>query len=284
MGDGGRWTVAAFGRRAVRHLAWRAGRVYTATTDALRRGDRVVIMTPPAGLRFGNWLYLWLDAHQRTAAGEPTLVLEAPGMAPWLNEFPRLRDLTVTRDRMRFHDRREWDEESWTQRFGIDFTRSTLDAFIDSTLVPELHEDQGETLVINVRRGDYFSDPTHAARYGWDIAGYVADALAAGGPAGRALVVSDDPQWCRDELDALIRATVAHVDYTRPDPSANFRTIAGARRLIGTNSTFSYWGGYVAGARFISPQIIMPRFHGRLPTGSDAYQLDPSWTVIEGHH
>jgi len=277
-------TAASFGRRVARHLAWRAGRAYAVTADALRRGERVVVMTPPAGLRFGNWLYLWLDAHQRTASGEPTLVLEAPGMAPWLREFPRLRDLSVARDRMRFHDRREWNENSWSQRFGVDFTRSTLTAFVDSTLVPELHEDHGETLVINVRRGDYFSDPTHAARYGWDIVGYLADALASAGPAERALVVSDDARWCRDELDALIRARIPLVDYADPDPSANFQTIAGARRLIGTNSTFSYWGGYVAGARFASPQIIMPRFHGRLATGSDAYQLDPSWIAIAGHH
>ena len=286
MAEGDRMTVAAFGRRAARHLAWRAGRVYTVTADRLRRGDRVVVMTPPAGLRFGNWLYLWLDAHQRTAAGEPTLVLEVPGMAPWLDEFPRLRDLTVTRDRLRFHDRREWNEDSWSQRFGLDFTRSTLDAFIGSALLPELRadEDQGETLVINVRRGDYFSDPTHAARYGWDIAGYIVDALAAAGAAGRALVVSDDAQWCRQELDPLIRSSVADVAYAEPDPSRNFRAIAGARRLIGTNSTFSYWGGYVAGARFPSARIVMPRFHGRLPQGSDAYQLDPSWIVVDGHH
>jgi Glycosyl transferase family 11 len=277
-------TAASFGRRVARHLAWRAGRAYTVTADALRRGDRVVVMTPAAGLRFGNWLYLWLDAHQRSAAGEPTLVLEAPGMTPWLDEFPRLRALTVSRDRMRFHDRREWDDESWTQRFGVDFTRASLDAFIDSTLVPGLDGDQGDTLVINVRRGDYFSDPNHAARYGWDIVGYLVHALAAAGSAERALVVSDDAQWCRDELDVLIRATVPLVDYAEPDPSANFRAIAGARRLIGTNSTFSYWGAYVAGARFGSPQIIMPRFHGRLPWGSDAYQLDPAWIIIEGYH
>lgn len=284
MEDGERRRVASFVRRAGRHVAWRTRRAYTVTADGLRRGDRVVVMTPPGGLRFGNWLYLWLDAHQRTAAGEPTFVLEAPGMTPWLQEFPLLRDLTVTRDSLRFHDRREWNEESWNQRFGVDFTRSTLDAFIGSTLVPDMHGDTGERLVINVRRGDYFSDPHHAARYGWDISGYLVDALAVAGPAERALVVSDDAQWCQDELDGLIRAMVPDVDYDEPDPAANFRSIAGARRLIGTNSTFSYWGGYVAGARFGSPQVIMPRFHARLATGSDAYQLDPSWIAIDGHH
>lgn len=277
-------TLSEFGRRAVRHLAWRAERVYARAADSLRRGDRVVVMTPPAGLRFGNWLYLWLDAHQRTAAGERTYVLEAPGMEPWLEEFPGLRELTLTRGELRFHDRREWDEQSWSQRFGIDFTRASLDAFIAEALSPQLDEDHGDTLVLNVRRGDYFSDPTHLATYGWDVAGYIRAALEMAGSAEQALVVSDDPAWCRRELDAMLRAGIRQIAYAAADPRANFRAIAGARRLIGTNSTFSYWGGYVAGSRFESTRIVMPRFHGRLPHGTDAYQLDPSWVVIDGHH
>jgi hypothetical protein len=54
-----------------------------------------VIVTPVAGLRFGNWLYLWLQAHARSAAGRPTRVQSAPGMQPWLEAFPRLRDPTL---------------------------------------------------------------------------------------------------------------------------------------------------------------------------------------------
>ncbi|GAA3635367.1 hypothetical protein GCM10022200_18350 [Microbacterium awajiense] len=250
----------------------------------LRRGDRVVVMTPLAGLRFGNWLYLWLDAHQRAAAGEPTRVLEAPGMAMWLDEFPRLRKLTVSASEMRFHDRREWNDDSWTQRFGIDFDRVSVDAFVRETLIPELSEDLGDTLVVNVRRGDYYSDPVHRKRYGWDVPGYLAEALGRTARAERVRVVSDDAHWCREHLDTLLSAHSSQVDYDEPDPVANFRAIAAARRLIGTNSTFSYWGGYVAGARFDSPEVIMPRFHGRFEVGTDAYQLDPKWTVIDGHH
>src|SRR6478736_552168 len=92
-----------FARRAIRHSAWRIRRATTVAADAIRRGDRTLITTPQVGLRFGNWLYLWLDAHRRTHAGEPTVVLEAPGMEIWLEAFPALRSLTVSRDLVRFH-------------------------------------------------------------------------------------------------------------------------------------------------------------------------------------
>src|SRR6478736_2358022 len=137
--------------RVARHVAWRAERMTTATLDAMRRGDRTLIATPQAGLRFGNWLYLWLDAHQRTAAGDRTIVLEAPGMDVWLEAFPALRGLTVSRDLLRFHDRREWDLlTSWKQRFDVDFTRQSLDAFIADCLAPYIHAEESGMLVINV--------------------------------------------------------------------------------------------------------------------------------------
>ena len=270
--------------RIARHVAWRVGRVTAPTLDAMRRGDRTLITTPQAGLRFGNWLYLWLDAHQRTAAGDPTVVLEAPGMDVWLEAFPGLRGLTVRRDLVRFHDRREWDlATSWKQRFGVDFTRQSLNAFIADCLASEVNADASEMLVINVRRGDYYSNPGLRERYGFDQPGYLKEALARVGRVARALIVSDDPDWCRENLLELVEATSETVDFADRDPVSNFTAVAGASRIIGTNSTFSYWGAYVSGVVREAPVVVMPRFHGRLPQGSDAYQLDPRWIVIDGY-
>jgi hypothetical protein len=250
----------------------------------MRRGDRTLITTPPAGLRFGNWLYLWLDAHQRTCAGERTVVLEAPGMEVWLDAFPALRALTTPRDLVRFHDRREWDAEtSWKQRFGIDFTRQSMDAFISECLAPYIRADDTGMLLINIRRGDYYSDPGHRARYGFDQLGYVQDALTRVGPVDRTLIVSDDPDWCRENLLEMVQAASEIVDFADREPVSNFRAVACASRIIGTNSTFSYWGAYVSGVVHASPVVVMPRFHGRLPQGSDAYQLDPRWIAIDGY-
>ena len=273
-----------FPARAARHLAWRVERITTAALDAMRRGDRTLITTPPAGPRFGNWLYLWLDAHQRTLAGERTVVLQAPGMDVWLEAFPALRGLTVARDLVRFHDRREWDAEtSYKQRFGVDYSRRSMDAFISDCLAPYIRADDTGMLVINVRRGDYYSDPGHRARYGFDQLGYVEDALARVGHVDRTLIVSDYPDWCRENLLETVEAASEAVDFAERDPVSNFKTVARAGRIIGTNSTFSYWGAYVSGVLHASPVVVMPRFHGRLPQGSDAYQLDPRWIAIDGY-
>lgn len=56
-----------------------------------------------------------------------------------------------------------------------------------------------------------------------------------------------------------------------------------AWRLIGTNSTFSYWGGYVGDALRGDDQerrVVMPWFHQRTLNDGAADQLDPSWTII----
>jgi hypothetical protein len=269
--------------RVSRHVVWRVGRMTTATLDAMRRGDRTLIRTPQAGLRFGNWLYLWLDAHQRTVAGKPTVILAAPGMDIWLEAFPALKRLTVSPELVRFHDRREWDlETSWKQRFDLDFTRQSLNAFILDCLAPSIEADDSGMLVINVRRGDYYSNPGLRERYGFDQLGYLKDALAKVGHVDRALIVSDDPDWCRDNLLGLVAAQ-ATVDFAERDPVSNFKAVAGASRIIGTNSTFTYWAAYISGALHPSPVVVMPRFHARLPQGSEAYQLDPSWIAIDGH-
>lgn len=241
-------------------------------------------MTPPAGLRFGNWLYLWLHAHESTAAGRPWMVLEAPGMDEWFDAFPGLRDLTVSREQLRFHDRRVWGDRSWNQRFGDEFTRAALDAFISDVLAPGVPTDDSDTVVVNVRRGDYYAQEHLRARYAFDQVGYLAEALKLIGPASRIRLVSDDPEWCRENLGELLDGHAAEVVYEPRGAIGNFLAVSGSRRLIGTNSTFSYWGGYIAGVKHPDARIVMPRFHARTPEGTDAYQLDPSWTIIDGHH
>lgn len=270
--------------RIARHLAWRAGRVRTLAVDRLRRGDRTVTMTPPVGLRFGNWLYLWLRAHAESADGRPWLVLEAPGMTEWLDAFPGLQALTVGRKQLQFHDRRNWDERAWNQRFGEEFSREQLQAFIRDALAPGIPIAHDDALVVNVRRGDYYAQPHLRERYGFDQVGYLREALELAGPTARIRLVSDDPEWCRENLDALLRGHASDVAYEPRGALGNFLAVAGARRLIGTNSTFSYWGGYIAGALQADAQVIMPRFHARTEEGTDAYQLDPAWTIIDGYH
>lgn len=239
-------------------------------------------MTPAGGMRFGNWLYLWLDAHQRTASGEPTLVLERDDMTPWLEEFPALRTLSIEPTLLRFHDRRDHNVRK-PNRFGVDFTRESLRAFIGECLAPALTPDETDTLVVNVRRGDYYTADVFREMFGFDQLGYLRAAVGLTGSAERVLVVSDDEAWCRDNVDDIVRPVAAAVEYMPTDPRANFRAVAGARRIIGMNSTFTYWAAYTAGVLHAAPQIVMPRFHARNVEGGEAVQLDPEWTIIDGY-
>lgn len=273
----------AFMNRASSHARWRVRRAVAVTTDRMRRGDRTVIMTPPAGLRFGNWMYLWLDAHQKSAAGSPTIVLASPGMEPWLEAFPALRALTIAREELRFHDRREWNDRDWRQVFGTDYTRESLHRFIRECIADGIPLAPPGRLVINVRRGDYYARPELRERYGFDQVGYLRAALAEFADIEDVLVVSDDADWCRANVAPLAPAT-ATFEYAEPDPVGNFLSVAGARRIIGMNSTFTYWAGYVADAIRPDAEIVMPLFHSRLYDPTDAHQLDPQWTALRGFH
>lgn len=265
-------------RRAVDATTRQAG----AAVDLLRLGDRTVLRTPPAGMRLGNFLYLWLHAHGRSTPERPVRVLESRGMAQWWQVFPRLRDLSVTRDELRFSDRREWEPEWLYQRFGIDFARPQLHAFIDDALLPALAPGPSDgRLVINVRRGDFYATEFEA-KHGFDVVGYVTAAVAHFDGARSALVVSDDADWCRTHLGDLLIDRIGDIEYAAPDPLANLRAIASAQRLIGANSTFSYWGAYIADRTHEHAQIVMPRFLARMAHGHDAHQLDPSWTALDG--
>jgi hypothetical protein len=268
------------GARAKRATVRRVRGAADAAVNLMRRGELTVIMTPPVGLRLGNLLYVWLRAHRASLSGTPTLALASRAMEPWLTAFPALNELTIRPDSLRFRDRREWDDVWLYQRFGVDFTADDVDAFVRATVAPHIVPDDSGTLVINVRRGDYYAE--FIGKYAFDQVGYVGAALDRVGPAERVLVVSDDPEWCRAHLDPIIRTKASAVDYAEPDPLANFHSVARASRIIGTNSTFTYWAAYVAGVIHPGAAVVMPRFHARMTHGTDAHQLDPRWTVLDG--
>ncbi|GAA4407766.1 hypothetical protein GCM10023168_24190 [Fodinibacter luteus] len=254
----------------------------------VRRGSRTVRETPP-GLGFGNFLYLWLRADSEQARGHDHRVVRVPGMDPWLDMFPSIRGLLVERRDVRPWDRRD---PSWNQRFGVEFTREELQAFIRRHLIgsqlTRLGDADRRSVVVNVRRGDYYSVPRLRGQYSFDIPAFLDVALDASvrgaGPVERIRVVSDDVGWCRERLDGLLRRRAGTVEYQAlsSTPQEDFRAVATSPRIIGTNSTFSYWAGYVSS--FLhgeQAQVVVPAFHARHVDGGRAYQLDPAWTIVE---
>ncbi len=241
----------------------------------------MVIWTPPSGLRLGNLLYVWLQAHHRQAAGEDVRVLRVPAMEEWLERFPSLRELSIAREDVRFADRRQWDSAWQYQRFGVDFTRAQLQAFARQVFADRLGNSAEDRLVVNVRRGDFYGTPFEA-KHGFEIVPYVEAALSCFPDKEHALIVSDDPEWCRTHIQELVQARGGTVAYATPHAEDNLFALARSEAIIGANSTFSYWGAYLADAFHDGARIVMPRFHARMAQGSDAFQLDPRWVSLEG--
>lgn len=259
----------------------------------LRRGSRFVYSTPDRGRGFGNFLYYWLRAEIEQSRGRDYRVLHAPAMEPWLAELPAVRErLVIGPGDLRFSDRRIASESTWVDRFGTDFSREQLHGFIGeyligSALLGARRTAEPRVLVVNVRRGDYYSDLALRGFYGFDIQGYIETALplaaASRGPIDTVRVVSDDVEWCQVKLDRIIRGYSGEIDYcpATDSPQENFRRVANASRIVGTNSTFTYWAGYVSNVLHGSDsQVVMPDFHARHLNGGRAYQLDPEWDIV----
>jgi hypothetical protein len=252
-----------------------------------RRGPRTVIWTPE-GIGLGNFLYLWMAAFTRQRASEDWRVLHTPAMDPWLNEFPRVSaSLLVKRFEVKLRDRRDL---GWHQRYGIHFTREDLESFLQEFVTsarPKRTSDPqvaGE-LVINVRRGDYYTVPKFRGLYSFDTVAYVRRALEMScdqeGVPTKVRIVSDDIAWCKSRLDWV--SSYAPVEFSAGSPQADFWRLATTRRLILANSTFSYWGAYASNVIHEGHHgsVFAPRFHRRDLNGGMAWQLDPRWSIIE---
>lgn len=249
----------------------------------LRPGKRIVLLTPPK-MGFGNHLYMWLWVHGQNRSGRTSVLTYDEKMAHWLNVLPSLSSLTIEPGDVKWSDKRV---VLWAQQFGRDWTIEQMSSFISIYLKPFLSADvdlDPGRVVLSVRRGDFYSNPDFRRMYGFNINGYVEKALEVQRGLGRVQrvhVVSDDPEWCRNNLSAL--GTVPTVSYEEVgSPERHFRQLCSAGRLVLSNSTFAYWGAYVAVHRGADPRnVVAPWFHSRADYDGRAYQLDPRWTVVE---
>lgn len=261
--------------------------------SVVRRGPRQVLWVPD-NVNLGNFLYHWLRAHRDQTSGLDVRARTSAAMRPWLEAIPQASRLVVAPEEVRFGDLRVMGMH---QDWGVDYDGETLHRFVREILLPSgaLHEHPAtelgvDDLVINVRRGDYYSHPVHFQTYGFDQSDYIRQAvelsLQVGGPIPRIHLVTDGLTWCRETLGWLQDYTDS-LTFCEPGESAreNFATIASARRIALTNSTFGYWAAYVANVLHADQgadnrnQVVAPWFHARIGDGK-AEQLDPGWHTI----
>ncbi len=276
-------------------MHWRARKSLGRLQDRwVRWGPRTVLWTQPTA-HLGNFLYDWMHAFDQRRQGVDMVCLRTPAMDRWLPVFgDRARDLVVEPDDVRLTDRRE---KALHNEFGPHFDETHLARFAQEFLAPTgvLDPDRVPTplrvtdrdVVINVRRGDYVTNDDNWRAYGFDVADYLRIALSrsteVGGEIRRILVVSDGIDWCESHLGWLAEhCEVLDFENTGQPPEVHLALLANAPRLILTNSTFSYWGGYLSSWRFGRPeQVVAPWFHIRTDLNGAAWQLDPRWTIVE---
>lgn len=251
----------------------------------LRRGSRTVLLTPMTA-RVGNLLYFWLRAHRERGHGRDLKVRESEHFGEWPAVWPSVTTLSVPRLDIGRTNRLLPVPPMHFQRFGTDFTQSELERFILDCLLSDafgaaMRERDPTTLTINVRRGDYYSDPHLRSVYGIDVDAYLRRAVDVLGSRDlrRVVVVSDDPGWCAEHLDWLRK--VGPVEVAPAGPLHHLATLASASNLVLSNSTFSYWGGYLASTLDDGCHVVAPRFHVRDIDEGRPWQHHPSWSTAD---
>lgn len=103
----------------------------------------------------------------------------------------------------------------------------------------------GQSVAVHVRRGDLASDPEMAARFGTLDVDYYRRAAAMLIERRRDckfFIFSDDPEWCRAELDLPGPSRIVSGDN---QPFEDLALISACDDAIIANSTFSWWGAWL---------------------------------------
>lgn len=254
-------------------------------------GAPTVHITSPL-TRGGNYLYYWMWAYKRDSKRHPVRVLFHEVIKDWLPEFPLIDHLSI---------RREDASTLWSNflgdhkhTYGVSFSSEDVDGFckalVDSSpsfqtrleVAKELVKP--ETVVLNVRRGDYYTYPHITAMYGLDIEEYVRRAVVILQEKGRSvddvLIVSDDTTWCLEHLSSLLPGSIRTIP-ERKSMFDDLAVLASAKTLLLANSTFSYWGGYLAAALQTDHMAIVPDYHYVEDGMKMRDPYDPRWVVAE---
>lgn len=233
-------------------------------------------------------MYLWLLCSALREQNSETYVQHVPSQDDWLSVFPSLAELTTPK--LRLTDRAS---HRLGQGYGRDYSREDLSSFIRTyilssksfhgRLVRAARNLDESTLTINVRRGDYYGT-RFEPEFGMNVAAYVQEALSLQeslGRISRIQFVSDDLAWCRSHLQDAASKHATSWKRLGPDPFDDLATLAASTRLILANSTFSYWGAYIASEihgtaqRTVAPAFHSTQFAERIP-----WFHDPKWQLI----
>lgn len=246
----------------------------------------------PDWMGWGNNVYQWLWAYEGSLKGEARKAVLPDKHDVWGEMFPVARkNLLISRNEIRITDRREqpwvlgedkWNSEGW-------FDPKFLDQFVTECLIPEssIEASDPDRLVINIRRGDYYSVPEYRESFGMPISSFVKESARLafeGNGSSEIYIVSDDPDWCREELHWLSKYAPVRFAPKSRTPQSDLRTVAAAKQIILANSTFSYWAAYIGDVLYAGDSerlVIAPSFFRRDENGGRSHLLRKNWTIVD---
>lgn len=105
---------------------------------------------------------------------------------------------------------------------------------------------------INVRRGDYLH-PDQSSRHPVISLEYINEAYKLLPPHNKLLVMSDDPEWCKENIKL---PNVVFSDNTKFWDAEGLWLLSLCSHFIISNSTYSWWGAWLS--RNINKTVISP--------------------------
>lgn len=212
----------------------------------------------PAQLRFGNLLYFYLHCYIMRRQNKLVYILHTKTMDYWLEYFPRLQEFILYANDFKFYDNLDYFS-SYYQNFGVDFKTQELNDFIHNYILPDLffkYANYEERTVINIRRGDFYSSkqksPSEFNQVQFVKKVLINHSIIRDLPI---YIISDDIAWCKKNLSFF--GDLFHF-ISDNEPYQDFISICTAKNLVVTNSTFSYWGGYISKAINEKNVVIAP--------------------------
>lgn len=259
-----------------------------------RRAVPFVSEAPPR-LGGGNHLYMFLHVWRLRRSGRPAWIVHQPEMDPWLEMFPALQDLLEPAAGAPRRAQRVFQWYRSHREFADVLSPFVEDVLLSSSafrsrLDTARADSTPAALTINVRRGDYYSNRDFHRRFAVDHA-YLFDLVRRDvlsvHPIDAVMVVSDDPAWCAEVLPRHF-GDLAVDPSPRQDMFDDLAHLATAHRLVLSNSTFSYWGGYLNERLVGGPELRVwaPTFHerpasGPALTGGRFDVLSPRWSLLD---
>lgn len=156
----------------------------------------------------------------------------------------------------------------------FDFISDALKKFLSVKL--NLKKRDEEMLLVHARLGDMATNPTSRAFHGLISDDYVLDALKILDAENATLkVVTESKETLFAELPRLAsRADFIQTSTMEDD----FRTLCEAKKLVISNSTFSWWAAWISGAEVVAPRAwFTPEVLKKNPTRD---LFPPQWNVI----